>query len=220
MEEKNDITRLKEEADIGQVVDALGLQKWKKGSAFFILCPFPDHDDQHPDNCYYKDGWNNVYCNACGRAMNAVDLIMVVTNKTYGEAADFLWELEGRPSWYYADQHSRRKKKNAFTLSRKEAALIGIHYPSMILLPEGLSIDKPDKYNPSYTKDDGYVKCQVYHPQLDDLLTEDQFRAIAKNKALETLNRCKCINQHTSECPELRSGFIEIENICYSILQR
>ena len=105
MEEKNDITRLKEEADIGQVVDALGLQKWKKGSTFYILCPFPDHDDHHPNNCYYKDGWNNVYCKACCRAMKAIDLIMAVTNKTsYGNSK------EGHPGTMQTNTVGERKR--------------------------------------------------------------------------------------------------------------
>ena len=41
----NNFARLKDEADIGEVVDYLGLHVTPKGSARFILCPNPAHDD-------------------------------------------------------------------------------------------------------------------------------------------------------------------------------
>ena len=72
----NDISRLKEEADIAMVVAYLGIPTYKRGSATFLLCPNPEHDDHKPTNCYYKDGWNNVYCRACGCSTNAINLIM------------------------------------------------------------------------------------------------------------------------------------------------
>ena len=96
----NNFARLKDEADIGEVVDYLGLHVTPMGSARFILCPNPAHDDTHPDNCYFKAGWNNVYCTVCHKAIQAIDLISYVTGVSYGTAADTLCEIEGRPDWY------------------------------------------------------------------------------------------------------------------------
>ncbi len=97
---KNNITRLKDEADIAAVISFLQLEVKRKGNAYFILCPNPEHNDTHPTNCYYKDGWNHVYCCVCGTTINAVDLIMKINHATYGEACDLLWEISGRPDWY------------------------------------------------------------------------------------------------------------------------
>lgn len=130
----NDISRLKEEADIAMVVAYLGIPTYKRGSATFLLCPNPEHDDHKPTNCYYKDGWNNVYCRACGCSTNAINLIMQETGKDFSDAADLLWELEGRPEWYKQE----KKKKNPvpdFRISREEAEQIGIHFPGRLLAP-------------------------------------------------------------------------------------
>ena len=109
---KNEYARLKEEADIARVVQYLGIEVSKKGSAYFIHCPLPEHNDQHATNCYFREGWNNVYCTVCCKAVNAIDLIILETGMDYGEAADLLWELEGRPDWYYGNW----KKKSPFFL--------------------------------------------------------------------------------------------------------
>ena len=41
---KNEYARLKEEADIARVVQYLGIEVSKKGSAYFIHCPLPEHN--------------------------------------------------------------------------------------------------------------------------------------------------------------------------------
>ena len=110
----NNFSRLKDEADIGEVVDYLGLHVTPKGSARFILCPNPAHDDTHPDNCYFKAGWNNVYCTVCHKAIQAIDLISYVAGASYGTAADTLWEIEGRPDWYYDRSYGKKKQELIF----------------------------------------------------------------------------------------------------------
>lgn len=117
---KNDYARLKEEADIETVVEYLGLETHRKGSAFFITCPLPGHRDEHPTNCYFKSGWNNVYCNVCGESINAIDLIMLTKDVSYGEAVDELWRLEGCPDWYYAEYSKSKKRRRKNLVSHRK----------------------------------------------------------------------------------------------------
>ena len=60
---KNNYARLKQEADIETVVNYLGIPVRRKGTSCFLLCPLPQHADRHATNCYFKPGWNNLYCN-------------------------------------------------------------------------------------------------------------------------------------------------------------
>ena len=76
---KNNYARLKQEADIEAVVNYLGIPVRRKGTSCFLLCPLPGHTDRHATNCYFKPGWNNLYCTACGAAINAIDLIIYKT---------------------------------------------------------------------------------------------------------------------------------------------
>ena len=138
---KNNYARLKQEADIEAVVNYLGIPVRRKGTSCFLLCPLPGHTDRHATNCYFKPGWNNLYCTACGEAINAIDLIIYTLHVEYGQAADILWELEGRPDWYYTSRIVQ--KEELFHLSKAEATVVGIHSPGYILTPMQYSEDKP-----------------------------------------------------------------------------
>ena len=68
-------------------------------------------------------------------------MIMQETGKDFSDAADLLWELEGRPEWYKQE----KKKKNPvpdFRISREEAEQIGIHFPGRLLAPVGIDFGK------------------------------------------------------------------------------
>lgn len=184
----NNYQRLKEEADIAMVVNSLQIPATRRGSAWFIPCPNPGHSDEHATNCYYKDGWNNVYCCACGKSFQAIDLIMYTLGCDYGEAADYLWELEGCPSWY----HNRKQKKERFTLTREEAKLIGMHPVGKAYLPERMA-DQKRKLpggREYYQKElDSYLECRVERVRWQDFLTEAQYLAVVRNKCRETRQR-------------------------------
>lgn len=189
----NNFRRLKEEADIGAVVDYCGLEVVKRGSANFILCPQPDHKDTKNTNCYFKAGWNNVYCTACHKATNAIDLLMYSLGLTYGEAAEKLWEIEGCPDWYkdsnWKNKSSQIEKKVEFHLTRDEAYLLGINFPGRVQIPVGYTFKKKqDKY--TYESDDVYGGYTVYKPEFlvwNDFMTEPEFIALVINKANEKL---------------------------------
>lgn len=212
---KNDYARLKKEADIAQVVQWLGLEVNKKGSAFFIHCPLPDHNDQHATNCYFREGWNNIYCTVCCKAVNAIDLIMLETGMEYGEAADQLWELEGRPNWYYKDWKTENKVPE-FTLNREDARLIGIHFPGRVLSAIGVSDSKPSNgYTSEAIADGSYLKCMPEHLSWRDFMTENQYRVLCINKARET--RMKCVNAAKHCSGSLQDAFLETAMRCAEI---
>lgn len=214
---KNEYARLKEEADIARVVQYLGIEVSKKGSAYFIHCPLPEHNDQHATNCYFREGWNNVYCTVCCKAVNAIDLIMLETGMDYGEAADLLWELEGRPDWYYGDWG--KKSPVDFSLSREDAKMIGIHFPGRILSAVNLAEEKPSKgydFDPSYAY--GYLLCKADHLTWKDFMSEQQYRIICANKAREKRISCILASKHCTGA--LQSAFLEAAMRCAEIEEK
>ena len=64
---ESQMKRLKEEADIKTVVDALGIPVERKGMNYFLCCPSPEHDDTNP-SAYFKDGWNRRVLLGSGQA--------------------------------------------------------------------------------------------------------------------------------------------------------
>ena len=195
MAEKNNFYRLKQEADIAAVISYLQIPVQKKGSSYFIQCPLPEHNDKHATNCYYKDGWNNVYCYVCGKAIHAIDLIMYIQKCSYGEAADALWELEGRPDWYHADWKNKKKpKKKRLEISKDEASLLGIHLPSFVSCPSYLSETKEDlEHGQQYDKRniDGYLLCNVCRVTSGDFISEEEFIALVMSKCNERFTEIK-----------------------------
>lgn len=187
---KNDIRRLKNEADIATVIQFCGIPVSRKGSANFIPCPLPKHDDLHPTNCYYKDGWNNVYCTACGATVMAIDLIMYTLGYEYGEACDLLWELEGKPDWYHAKRG--KKKERHFNLNPDDAKFIGVHYPSRIMCPIREQSTKPERSSNITTElsgIDSYLVCQVVNLSWRDFMNQDEYVKLVRNKAAEKGNK-------------------------------
>lgn len=224
--EKNDFRRLKDEADIESVVNYLGLETTRRGSAFFILCPIPTHEDHKATNCYFKPGWNNVYCKACGKSTNAIDLIMYTRGCSYGEAADILWEVEGKPDWYYK---KAQKQKNFFSLKKEEADLIGVHYPGRLLAPYRLdetkeTLPRQNSYESTYIE--GYLACTVNHFTWNDFMSKAQYEAMVYNKTVETIRKIKVLirNCDSISDPEMKKGFLECfseqKKMCNAILLR
>ena len=219
--EQNNYTRLKQEADIERVVHYLGMQVTRRGSASFVLCPLPGHTDHHATNCYFKSGWNNLYCNTCGAAINAIDLIMYVNNVDYGKAADTLWELEGKPDWYYAYTGKQNKSKPVFHLSREDASVLGIHFPGRLLIPIAFSDTKP-KYGHDVTLQydtDGYIACKTHHLTWQDFMSEEQYKTMIKNKARELgINAQNAM--FSCKDSDLRNAFYALAVDCKTILNR
>ena len=183
------LARLKQEADIERVVDHLHLDTFPKGSAIFIHCPNPLHNDVHPTNCYFKSGWNNAICLGCGQRFNAIDLIMDVTGCDFGEAADELWEISGRPDWYRDNDRKgkkRKEKKPEFSISGDECKIIGLKLPNKISIPKEQSYEKLTGYKDmiDIVKDDNniYVGCDIEYVQPTDFIDDISVLALEMAK--------------------------------------
>lgn len=184
----NDYRRLKEEADIRTVVDYCGIEKGKRiGSAQFVKCPNPDHEDEHPTNAYYRDGWNTIYCTTCNRNFGPIDIIMWTMHLSYGEAADLLWELEGRPDWYYEKKTPDAQKR--FSISYGEMELLGIKIPSSCTVPVRFTQYREfdsEQIKKGYLYQfvgNGYLLVKTIHMNWTDFLTRE---------AMQKLVRCRC----------------------------
>lgn len=194
MTKKNDIRRLKEEADIRTVVDYCGIRKGRRiGGAQFVICPNPGHDDVHPTNAYYRDGWNTIYCTTCQKNMGAVDILMWTRGLSYGEAADILWELEGRPDWYYA-KPERGNGKKEFYISPSELEVLGLHFPSTIRIPvrqsgykEHVRSEMPDKCAYRFTGE-GYIMEKLVPSTWEDFLSPSEMAKLVLSKGKERLS--------------------------------
>lgn len=196
----NDISRLKEEADIEQVINHLGLPVYRKGSAKFILCPLPGHDDKHPTNCYFKSGWNSCYCSVCHKSIQAIDLIMYTTGLDYGHAADELWQLEGCPDWYYDREYKQGRKQ--FSISQSECKLIGIQFQSRVEIPIRFTAHKEIRNdnlpaNIFYGKSSQGYLLQKRSDNLTwkDFFTEQQMKKLVKQKCIDKLHELDQLDQ-------------------------
>lgn len=215
---KNNIQRLKDEADIASVISYLGIPTFHKGACTFILCPRPDHEDEHPTNCYYKEGWNNVLCRVCNTSINAIDLIIYTTGKSYGDAADLLWDISGRPDWYY----TKKSKKKEIVLTEEERTLIGLHLPSRILIPTSLQDYKSDsskkqRYGPSCVE--GYLELQTRYVNTSDFADRTMFRRIIFNRTTDTLSHLRYLRKQEPD-KEVREAYLQAESKCENILMR
>jgi DNA primase len=129
-----DIDELREDADIEAVVDALGLETFPSGSNIFLYCPNPDHNDRHPTNCYFKRGWNHVYCTVCGKTFNAIDIIMWQTGAGFSDAVRTLAKIQGI-SESELDRQKRKSKGDRPEISNRDLRYLGAWVPSFIEEP-------------------------------------------------------------------------------------
>lgn len=150
----NDYKRLKDEANIDEVVDYLGLTKQGSASITKILCPI--HEDHNP-TMYYKKGWSSCYCPACAKSLSAPDLIMAYTGKNFKEACETLWEIEGRPDWYKPDE--KVDKDKSFNTTPEEDELLEIVNNNYI---KTIAYESPDKVQGGKFKIDYY--CEGFDP--------------------------------------------------------
>ena len=180
----NDFRRLKKEADISRVVEFCGIQTGRKiGNAQFVICPNPQHDDHHPTNAYYRDGWNTIYCTTCGKNMGAIDVIMWTTGMNYGEAADALWELEGEPDWYYESRQKKEEREKRFFISQSELATLGLKAPGVINMPVGFSDYKQRNGNICQPTWDGYLLVKQERVDWTDFISPEDMAKLVLRQA-------------------------------------
>lgn len=132
---REDTKRLIDEVDIKTLLESLGIQIHSKSSGYnFIQCPIPTHHDNHPTNCFFKDGDSYVYCAVCNQGIGAIDLLHYTKGYDFKESISYLYELSGRPSWFTLFDDIKKKgksqkgeiKEKEFFVSYKENETLGL----------------------------------------------------------------------------------------------
>lgn len=189
--EQEKLQRLISEVNILDVVNYLGIPFQKRGSNYFIHCPSPEHNDQHATNCYFKDGGMRVKCLACGYFASPIELVKDVAGVDFFEAADIVWRIAGCPSYFYEEDEKKRKK--SFSISYREAKLLGIKLPNQIYLVEGEDaykhkekVTRTKSYDPNSSR---YLFCKRQHVSWRDFLSERELAQLVYGKALEEKKR-------------------------------
>ena len=166
----------------------MGIPVVKRGAYYFLHCPCPDHVDEHATNCYFKDGWTGVYCEVCQKQYHAIDIIMFCTGMDFLDACDTLWDICGRPEWYW----NNTNVQSSYRLPREDAELIGIKMPGIFLIPFQLldtKIKLPDgyRYSKKYigTEKEGFLVCKTESVRWWDLISEREFADMVCRKANE-----------------------------------
>lgn len=216
----NDYRRLKDEADIESVIDYLGIPVYGRGRNKFVKCPLPEHDDQHPTNCHFQSGWNNLYCQSCGKSIRAIDLIMYETGLSYGDAADMLWEIEGRPAWYY--DRNRNKEDESFYITAAEAKVIGIILPHQIESLVGWQEDKPENLRPAnITPDDsGWIVSKKDAISWQDFMNEKTFIKFVLAKCKRRLARYIDVEKQFQTTGVRDRLFDDERHVIYQVIDR
>lgn len=158
------------------------------------------------------------FCRVCNTSINAIDLIIYTTGSSYGDAADLLWEISGRPDWYYA----KRSRKKEFSLTEEEKTLIGLHLPTRILVPASLkdykeTLEKDRRYDQSYL--DGYLQLQTRYVNTSDFADRISFRRIVFNRTTDTLSQLRYLRKHEPD-KIMRETYTRAESKCEDILMR
>lgn len=205
------VERLKEEADIEDIIERFGIETYPKGSNIYLYCPNPAHCDTHPTNCYYKKGWNSVYCAACDQSFSAVDFLIYTQGFDFLTAINELWEIEGRPEWALTTNKERKqmssyfktyKKKQysgrAFYLSAKEANLLDIKLPKKAWIPRQYSDDKlymnavkPKGYIVDERETDGYLYSEKTPLKISDFMDLSTYKSFVLHKCNLKLKKLK-----------------------------
>lgn len=201
-----DIEKLKENADIMNVLDDLGIEYKLYGNNYFLHCPNPDHIDNHPTNCYFKRDWNDVYCTVCGRSYSAIDCILFERNCSFLQGAKYLWELEGCPEDAVQVNESNYNEKTNYKqkrlfLTNKECRLLDIILPKKVMTPVEygddmvyLSKDMPKGYRVN-AKDPGYLYEKRESINISDFMDVYEFRAFVGNKVKDKMKDYELLNK-------------------------
>lgn len=165
LKEKGDL--LKESVEIVEVISALGIKTTRKGDCYFLPCPNPYHTDTHATNCYFKKGWKNVLCLACGTSIKAIDLVINILHCSYKEAVDFLEQLEGGNARSFAV-----KGKKKMRLPKE------VHFPlRQTQKKEYVQSEICEGYDYTYSNENHYLLEKKERLSVSDFFTDEEWQA-------------------------------------------
>lgn len=208
-EDKN---RLLEEVPVINVIEYLGIDTKRIGSSLSILCPRPDHNDQHFGSCMLRHG--KLICFVCHKQINSINLLMWCGGMSYYTAMCTLAELSGHQEDFEASKKpSQTQAKKILKLSNDEKSLIGLASISHPRAAKNVTFNRPE--NTEYFRDNNgdYVIIEGlgYNPWLN-LAKEDTetFKWMVRNKCTEKMSDIASIAE------KIQSGSDETLNKLFS----
>lgn len=150
-----DISTLRERANILDVAEYLGINPKRSGSSYKALCPFPEHNEKSPSFTLNPQS-NTFYCFGCHEHGDTISLVQNIESLTFREAVDFLAarfnmtireEAGTGPS-----EESRSKKARLYEINKAahEAYLTALmDFPEAQAAREEL---EKRKYNPTHAR--------------------------------------------------------------------
>ena len=175
-------------------VEYLGIETRRCGSNLSILCPSPDHNDQHYGSCMITRGGTFCKCYACGKHFNALDLILDTTGCSYYEGMCTLASLSGRENEFEAsarpstqeEEHDSRFQN----FNGKTKSLIGISPYSHIRNYKSYQMERPESGDFIREKSGDYVLYDSgkWNPWMDLIKNDpDTAEWLIQNKCKEKM---------------------------------
>ena len=225
-----DIEQLLNDADMKEVAQEIGIKinyekKTRKNTG--ILCPNPDHTDQHFGNCFIKPD-NTYICYSCGDSGNVIHMVMQFTGVSFPKALEIVAEIcGGKDHYLYTSDMTESDFQHA--LNQRECDLIGLYNSSVFGI---VNIGTEEIQQPGmrarlidWTKEDEPIyaieKCLVPNPLLilmrEDMKTYKEL-VMQKVKAVldaqkELINSMECLQGGEIFIPGHCAEIEEIENL-------
>lgn len=126
-----DLTRLKDCVEVETVVVALGIKYKKKGSKYWLLCPF--HDDKNIGSAFItSDG--HFRCFSCNKSGDIFDVVIAANRCSFYEAVSFVASLFGGMEQFDLTD------KNLYTFKKCRKYLLSKEELNALQIPRELNI--------------------------------------------------------------------------------
>lgn len=196
-----DKNRLKEESNTKIVAEEIGIKINQQDvisgrKNIGIICPDPNHVDQHFGNCYIKPNGTYV-CQSCNASGDVFDLVMRFCQVSFYDALEIVADICGGRERYQINKNDPIPRHRRYPLNAKECELIGLHnnkiYCASYTTFDKSKIASGDRYSildvekdelPTYLVE----KCIEANP-LMKLMKEDydQYRMLVIQKSKEAI---------------------------------
>ncbi len=153
---RNIIEEIKAWVNCKDLAQALGLQLNSSG---MTRCPAPDHEDRNPSCKVYDDGF---FCFSCGLRGSAIDLVMIVKNLGFIDAARWLADWLGLP-WPERSEDARQEYEKQ--INRQQEIEKRLTAWSKNLRPKDIEYFKGRGFTEEFIKEHGFGYCNQKMPQ-------------------------------------------------------
>ena len=123
-----DIQKVKEDADIIDICDLLGIDTKRTGRRVSILCPC--HDDHHYGSCFIDPRNQSFHCFSCQSHGDVFTLIQAVRGAGFMDAVEFAAQSTKHPERYLIDEtggsHEVDEDRRSGSLDKDLISLVGL----------------------------------------------------------------------------------------------